>query len=317
MTPIASWLASPPPDAAVEIAPQAVSVAVLGVRGQDTIVQGHAVAPLPPGAVVPSMTSSNITDRETVGAALRTALERAGVRARRVALVIPDLAARVSLVRFDQTPARHEDLDQLIRWQVKKSSPFPVEDACITYSRGARTGTGGDFVVVHAQRSIVREYEAVCEDAGAQAGLVDLATLSVINLHLAGTPPDGDWLLVHMRPEYTSVGILRGRHLIFFRNRPEGGEESLADVVHQTTMYYQDRLSGAGFTHVIMGGGGVPGALDAARRELEAHLRVKVEAIDPTRAAGLTDRISATPESMASLAPLVGMLMRTRSEAAA
>ena len=43
MSLLASWLASPPPDAAIEIAPEAVSIAALGVaRRRDAIVQGYA-----------------------------------------------------------------------------------------------------------------------------------------------------------------------------------------------------------------------------------------------------------------------------------
>ena len=38
-----------------------------------------------------------------------------------------------------------------------------------------------------------------------------------------------------------------GEHLVFFRNRAADGEAGLADMVHQTAMYYEDRLSGAGF----------------------------------------------------------------------
>ena len=140
MSLLASWLASPPPDAAIEIAPEAVSVAVLSSRGAEASVQAYASAPLPSGAVAPSLLARNILDRAAVAGALRTACERAGVRPRRAALVIPDLAARVSLARFEQIPARHEDLDQLIRWQAKKSSPFPAEEVCLTYSPGARSG---------------------------------------------------------------------------------------------------------------------------------------------------------------------------------
>jgi hypothetical protein len=40
-----------------------------------------------------------------------------------------------------------------------------------------------------------------------------------------------------------------------------------------------------------------------------------VEPIDPTKSAALTDRISATPDLMDVLAPLVGMAVRTRREA--
>ena len=313
-----SWLSSSPPDAAVEIAPEGVSVAVLGGRGSDAVVQGYAVAPLPAGAVVPSLTSRNVVDRAAVAAALRDACDRLGHRPRRAALVIPDLAARVSIVRFDQIPARREDLDQLIRWQVKKSSPFPVEEACLTHSPGARSGTGGEFVVVAARRETVLEYEGVCDDVGLYAGLVDLSTLSLVNLYLASRAvPAGDWLVVHVRPDYTSIAIVRGDDLIFFRNRAEGEEEALADVVHQTTMYYQDRLEGEGFARVFAGGVGQPGVVELARRELETQVSTPIEPLDPTGAAAIADRVDATPDQLASLAPLVGMLLRSRREGVA
>ena len=51
MSLLTSWLASPPLDAAIEIAPEAVSIAVLGGRGQNAVVQGYAVEPMPSGAV--------------------------------------------------------------------------------------------------------------------------------------------------------------------------------------------------------------------------------------------------------------------------
>src|SRR6187401_1388374 len=126
MSLLTSWLASPPPDAAIQIAPEAVSVGVLGFRGGGPVVQGYAIEPLPAGAVAASLTAANIHARPAVVEAIQRALERAGVRPRRVALVIPDPAARVSLVRFDHVPPRSEDLEQLIRWQIRKSAPFPI-----------------------------------------------------------------------------------------------------------------------------------------------------------------------------------------------
>jgi len=319
MSILASWLASPPLEAALEISPAAVSVAVLGGRSSNPVVQGYAVEPLPPGAVTPSLTSTNIADPDAVARALDSACQSLGLKPKRVALVIPDVAAKVSLVRFDQTPTRRDDLDQLIRWQVKKSTPFPVDDACLTYTAGAHQAVGGEFVVVVARRETIREYEGVCERIGIEAGLVDIATFAVINLFLSsnlGTA--GDWLVVHMRPEYTSIAILRRDDVLFFRNRVEGDAEAMEDVVHQTAMYYQDRLEGRGFSRILLGGiGRLQGEVDLARRNLEARMGTVVEPIDPTRGAALTDRITATPELMATLSPLVGMLLRTRKEAVA
>jgi len=316
MSMLTSWLGSRPLDAAIEISPAAVSIAVLGGWGSRAVVQGYAVEPLPSGAVTPSLTAANISDQPAVVDALTAACRSVGVRPRRVALVIPDLAAKVSLVRFERTPARRDDLDQLIRWQMKKPTPFPIDEACVTYSAGARGASGGEFVVVVARREVVREYESVCELTGIEAGLVDTSTFGVIDLcSSAGLGTNGDWLIVHMRPEYTSIAILRRDDLIFFRSRAEDDPEVLEDVVHQTAMYYQDRLDGRGFSRVLLGGiGHVPGAVELARRSLEERLGTLVEPIDPTRGVALTDRIHATPELMATLSPIVGLLLRSRQE---
>lgn len=318
MSLLASWLASPPPDAAVEIAPERVSAVAVSSRGGGLVISAHATEPLPAGAVVPSLTATNMADRAVVTGALRHVMDRLGVRANRVALVIPDNAARVSLIRFEQVPARREDLEQLVRWQVRKSAPFPLEEACVSYTPSARAADGGrEFVVALARTSVVREYEGVCEEVGSYAGLVDVATLSLLNLFLAApSAPSGDWLLVHVRPEYTSIAILRGEDVIFFRNRPEGDEGTLGDLVHQTAMYYEDRLSGRGFARVLLAGGGhADRRLDDVRRSLEERLGVPVESVDPTRIAALTDRITASADLVNVLGPLVGMLMRTRREA--
>jgi type IV pilus assembly protein PilM len=313
-----SWLAFPPPDAAIEISPEGVSLATLGSRGREPVVQGYAMTPLHPGAVVPSLTGHNVVDRAAVVEAIRAVCDRAGTRPRRAALVIPDLAVRVSIVRFDSVPSKAEDLEQLIRWQVKKSSPFPIDDARVSYTLGQRGEHGQEFVVLVARREVIAEYEAVCTEVGIHPGVVDVSTLSVVNLVLGGSrPPDGDWLVVHMRPDYTSLAIMRGAHLVFFRNRTEGEEDQLADVVHQTTMYYQDRLDGKGFGRVLLGGAGrEPGEAARLAADLEGRLAVRVEPIEAARATALTERIGGGPEVGAAVAPLVGILLRASYEGA-
>jgi hypothetical protein len=151
------------------------------------------------------------------------------------------------------------------------------------------------------------------------AGLVDLSTFGVVNACLAVPGArDADWLLVHVRPAYTSVAIVRSGSVIFFRNLAGEDAGSLVDVVHQTTMYYQDRLSGHGFSQVLLSGvGGLPGTLDDVRRSLEARLGVEVNRVDTSRVVAFADRIGATPELLAWLAPLAGTWLRMRAEAVA
>jgi type IV pilus assembly protein PilM len=315
MSLLASWLASPPPDAAVEITPGRVSAATLMVRRSGPAIQSYAAEALPENAVHASLTSPNVVDRAAVAAALRAVVSRLGSRPARVALLIPDVAARVSVIRFEQVPSKRDDLDQLVRWQMRKAAPFPIDDASVSYTAGVRGADGsGEFVVVLARTDVIRGYEDVCADLGLHAGLVDLASFAVVNLALAtARSTEGDWLVVHMRPEYTSIAIVRTGDLIYFRNRPEDDEESLTDVVHQTTMYYQDRLAGQGFTRVLLGGRS--GTAIELQQNLEERLGVPVESIDPTAAAPLSDRVAATPEIVDVLSTLTGVLLRTRAGA--
>jgi hypothetical protein len=111
--------------------------------------------------------------------------------------------------------------------------------------------------------------------------------------------------------------VVREGRVIFFRNRDAEGEGTLADVVHQTAMYYEDRLHGSGFTRVLLVGGAiVSSGIDAIRTGIEERLHVQVEPVDPRGVAALRDRITASPELLDALAPLVGILVRERKVAA-
>jgi type IV pilus assembly protein PilM len=309
------------PSVAVEIAADHVAAARIETRGGSPVVQVHASEPLAAGFVVPSLNATNIQSRQVVAAALERVLERAG-NPRRVGLIVPDLVAKVSIVRFEHVPARSSDLDQLVRWQVRKTAPFPIEEAQVSYQAGLKAADGQEFIVSIARRSVVEEYEGLCAAAGTYAGIVDLATFNVINAAMAAAAPaaDSDWLLVHVASDYASIAILRGTNLIFFRNRATDGEGTLADVVHQATMYYEDRLQGAGFARAFLtgaasGSGRQSADAEELRRSLQERLQRPLERVDASRAATLTDRISVSPSLVDTLAPLVGLLLRGREAA--
>jgi hypothetical protein len=118
-----------------------------------------------------------------------------------------------------------------------------------------------------------------------------------------------------MAPGWESVAIMRGRQLIFFRNHTVDGEETLSDLVHQTTMYYEDRLNGSGFARVLVSGASTSGNVDVLRRGLAERLGAGIETVDPTTVAAFTDRIGAGTALLDTLTPLVGLVLRDREAA--
>jgi hypothetical protein len=291
-----TFLQEPGPDVAVDLAPGRVMVARVNGRGRDLVVGGHALEPLPEGAISVQLGSPNMPDVGLVGQAVSRALATLGVRPRRVALVVPDGVARVSLLKFAQLPPQPHEVDELVRWQLKKASPFPMEQAVVTHTPGARLADGVELVVTMARRDVIEQYERACGIAGADAGLVDLAAFSVVNAVLAEPgAPGGDWLLVHAAPGGVSLGVVRAGALIFFRHRQDA-EGSVADSVHQAAMYYEDRLDGRGFAEVRLSGVTAGAEGEALRRAIEERLQLTVTRMD-------------------AQAPLVGVLARERRAA--
>ena len=307
-----------PPDVAVEIDHTHVAAARISMHGSQHVIVAHASEALPPGAVIPGLAALNMPDVPVVSQAVSRAIAAlGGSKPVRVALVVPDTVAKVSLLRLEKVPPKAADLQEIVKWQVKKTAPFPMEHAVVSVSPGALSADGAsEFVVSLSRADVIHQYEQACVMAGVHPGLVDLSTFSVINSILASTSaPAGDWLLVHVTSGYMTLAVIRNNALLFFRNRSEE-EGTLADLIHQTAMYYEDRLHGGGFTRVLIAGAArLPGGADSVRRGLVERLGIGVEAVDPRTAALLQDRIGASPELLDVLAPLVGMLLRERKVA--
>lgn len=276
-----SWLAPPQAEVAIEIAPGRLTVARLGADGQ-SIGTSSVSESLPAGAVIPSLAGKNIEQPQVVVGALKKALERAGFgQPKRVALVIPDSAARVSLIQLEAVPSRPADLDQLIRWHVKKATPFPIEDSVVSFVQGSVDNGTTTFVAVAASKSVVMEYESVAAAIGAEPGVVDVASLTVINTAIAtGLAPQGDWLLVCLASDSTTIAIMRGASLLFHRHRATVEEEPLSALVHQTAMYYEDRLAGTQFQRVVLSGGATDAIRDLAKREIADRLQTPVQTLE-------------------------------------
>lgn len=300
---------------AVEIASRRVTVAEVARGGRSLRVSAYASEPLPADAVTPALTGPNVPAPSIVADAIRRALDRAGLRsASRVALVVPDSIARVSLLPFEQVPARAADLEQLVRWQLKKAVPFPIDEAQVSICPAHSSTSGTTMAAVVARRDVVQQYEAATSAAGLRAGIVDIASFNVMNtIAGAGAATEGDALVVTLAPEATTLAITRGPALMFYRHRANVDEEPLGALVHQTAMYHEDRLGGSRFSRVWLSGAAFSeSGAEELRREISRRLGVPAEAVDVRSAAELRDWADATPPVLDALAAPVGVLLRDR-----
>ena len=240
----------PRPRVACEISAERVVAARAG-EGEQSLEAATAQA-IPDGALIPGLQAANINTREAVVAALRDALSAVAGRSRDVCLVIPDATTRIMLLDFDTLPAKAEDADAVVRFRLKKSLPFEVEHAAMSFDR---QGTADPIRVVAAvtPRTVLDEYESLVREAGYNPGAVMpsmIASLGVVD----GARPT---MVIKVERGTTTFAIVDNNQLLLHRALENGGSavsgESLVDDVNTSLVYFEDRYS-VGVDRVLVTG---------------------------------------------------------------
>jgi type IV pilus assembly protein PilM len=159
---------------------------VVAARAEDAaaVLTAVARADLAEGAVAPGLKAGNISDRAAVVEAVRRALDAvAGTgreRLRDVTVVVPDSAARVLFVDFDQLPSKAAEALPLVRFRLKKLLPFDADDAMVSYQVMSSEKESVKLLAVAMPKAVLEEYEAVVLAAGYLPGAVLPSTLAAL-----------------------------------------------------------------------------------------------------------------------------------------
>lgn len=240
--PLVRWLdAMPHPALACEIAATHIAAGA-GHGGQLT---SSAVETLPGGAVVPSPVELNIADAGAVRERLQRALSRIHVHTTDVALLVPDQVVRVFLLHFDTFPRGAAEAVPLLRWRLKKSVPFDVEDTVVSYRVQPGTAAapaGVNILAAVARRRVLRQYEELLEAAGLAPGLVLSSTLATLPFLDDPRPI----LLARLSDSTLTTVIARGELLCVYRctEMPSDATrlepQSLLEEIYPAVAFYQD-----------------------------------------------------------------------------
>src|SRR5215472_13689810 len=121
-------LRDPPPEVVFEIAADGIAMS----RTRPPAEVSHV--PLKPGVLVPSPLKENILDPEAFGEAVRQLAPTGSSRGKkRAALVLPPNSVRVAVIDFDSFPEKEDERLQLISFRLRKSIPFDVDEAALSY----------------------------------------------------------------------------------------------------------------------------------------------------------------------------------------
>ncbi len=213
---------------------------VIAARMADNSAVDCASYELSPGVVVPDLTEANLKDRNAVYRALHDALDSVSGRSTDVVAVLPDASVRVVLLDFDTLPSKRDETESVVRFRLKKSLPFDVDKAKVSYH--AQPAVSGVRVVAAvALSSVIDEYESLLREAGYNPGVVLPSTLAALGA-ASGEQPT---LVVKVDARTTSIAILAQKQLLLFRTLENSSGiaitgEKLAEEVYPSVVFFQD-----------------------------------------------------------------------------
>jgi len=144
------------------------------------------------------------------------------------------------LLEFDTLPSDSEEAAGVVRFRMKKSLPFDVDKARVSY-HAHKTGDGVRVVAAVALASVLEDYETAFRQAGFSPGVLLPSMLAALGAAEGQRPT----LVVKVDARTTSIAILNADQLQLFRTLENTRGvtitgEQLAEDVYPSVVFFQD-----------------------------------------------------------------------------
>lgn len=295
------WLdAMPHPETVWCVRPDGVGAA----RWSRRRLVAFAEQPLPLGTLRPSSTQPNLVQPEALAVAVQQVLDRLGGNGGEMALLLPDPVVRVFVLDFETFPRRHEDALPLLRWRLRKSLPFPAEEAILSWFLQP-SGNKLEAVTAVARQAVVADYERVFRSAALEPQVVLGSGLALLPL-LEDEPVS---VLLHRLPGSLTTLVVAEARLLLYRCTEstafaaEGLADALLEEIAPVLAYIEDALGRSVERIWLAGCHPADGVL---ARRLEEELRRPAGHIESQLRHRLPESVQADPSLVQTWAPLMG-----------
>lgn len=207
----------------VDIGSSAVKAVELTRSASGEVVARAGLQPVPPASIA----KGAIIDGALVADALRSVLDAAGIRGRRVALSLPGgavVAREIAMPRMSSA-----ELAGSIGWEAERHIPFELRDVNLDYQivgEDADADRRPTMIVLlaAAKKSAVEQYAAVAAEAGCVPVVVDVAAFALQNAYatFGGWGGGGSVALLNAGASTIDVNIVLGGRSVFTRDIATG-----------------------------------------------------------------------------------------------
>jgi type IV pilus assembly protein PilM len=258
------------PAVAFDIDHKSIAMVRIGRRKVERFIASWEVVEMPADIIELDFGNVRLADPARFTELIRGLVARNEGEIDRASILLPDSFSRVAILSLDQLPRRRADALEMIRWKTKKSVPFKVDKAAVDFMVLPSTGPGLNILAVLTPRTVIEAFEAAFTSLEIHAGLVDLNTLSLLNLYRPIFDKEivngSEFMVANVSDGFVTFVIFRGRQMIFFRSKPFtpslGGSDAGGDArsvlrlirreLQTSLLYYREKLDGKHLTRAYL-----------------------------------------------------------------
>ncbi len=236
----------------MEITQHGVRMTVIGGKKSRPKLLAQEVAEFPAGTIrlvhrEPNVVEPALFVRQVKEAYLKL-LQRSGL----VSVSLPDACGRVTLLDLETRFKSRDEGSDIIRWKLKKSLPFDINDMHFDYQvlREKESGEISVLVAIIA-RPVVSQYEELLVEAGLQPNRIDFTSFNLYRFFSPRVAMSESCLFVACHENVLSILIFHGGILEFYRAKDLPSSDLDMNRVFMETnsslLFYRDKNPGREF----------------------------------------------------------------------
>ena len=203
----------------LDIGSSCVKVVQIRESGNARALTGFGVVALPNETIA----DGSIRDPQTVTAAIREAVAKAGVKGEDAVIAICGRELIIKKIQVPEVPAAEED--DVVRLEAEHHIPFAIDEVFIDHHTVGVQNGQIDKILVAVKKQKVTEYMSVVEQAGFVPVIVDVDGVALGNQFELNNPQEGGEAvaLIDIGASIMKTNVVRGGVTIFARDIPFGG----------------------------------------------------------------------------------------------
>ena len=242
----------------LEINPECISAVELGPPGREIILKRYGKIEPPPLLINPSLIDENIQDAENFKVGIRGLFKSAGINSRNISLALPDSSIKVSFLEFGDIPDDRGKIIELIKWNLKKTLPFPPDEASVDFQiidTPSKESRSYRLLVALTRKAVLAQYESLLNACNLYPDVIAPSSFAVYNLYHDCFSEDEVCALLMLSRNRLTVMVARHGKLCFYRNKETGDEkDSLKEILASLNYYHDVYGDMPGAAYLITGG---------------------------------------------------------------